>query len=129
MRFRGQGFTAAQAHYLARPYVGRGHHFLIPRGSRLPRFFRESPANVLKPKGISRGRFYELHYRVDPHFYFAPFPRRIPGGWRGPSLGLRKYGPVGRLWYGSPDAFKLFVGILGYGGGRLGMLSPWPSRD
>ncbi|MBW3540935.1 MAG: hypothetical protein KY476_11745 [Planctomycetes bacterium] len=107
MRFRGQGFTPAQSHYLAKPYQGKGHHFLIPQRAapHFPEWMVENPLNVLKPN-LSRGRFYELHFRVDPYFYAAPFPRSIGGAWRGNDLALTKCGPLGRLWYGSPGPLK-----------------------
>jgi hypothetical protein len=86
-----------------------GHHF-IPRRTGLPSIISDSPLNVLKPNGISRGDFYELHYKVDPHFFSANFPKAIGGNWRGSSLGLEKYTGVERLWYASPTPLKVTVG-------------------
>ena len=108
MRFRNQGFTPAQAKYLSQPYNGVGHHFPITqalaRNWRLPNWIRDNPLNVLKPDGISRGRFYERHYQVDPDFYSANFPKRIGGGnWDGSSIGLTKYGPFLQTWSGLSD--------------------------
>jgi len=110
MRYRRQGFTAAQAKYLTKPYEGMGSHF-VPRRWKLPQWFTDSGFNVLAPKGISRGRFYELHYRVDPHFLGARFPVQIGRAWSGDRLGLTKYGWSGRLWFGSPDPLKRVIGF------------------
>jgi hypothetical protein len=97
MYFRNQGFTATQAWYLTQPYTGVGHHFPITQRTArrwgLPDWLRDSPFNVLKPRKISRGRFYELHYTVDPDFHGTAFPRCIGGSWRGGQLGLKKYSP------------------------------------
>jgi hypothetical protein len=116
-KFLDQGFGAAQADYLAEPYVGVGHHFLSQAASkelRLPPVVRDSIFNVLKPAGISRGDFYELHYKVDPNFFSANLPRNVGGGqWTGSSLGLQKYGPLGGLWYGSPLPLNAAAGLSG----------------
>lgn len=108
-RFTSQGFSPAQAEYLASPYEGMGHHF-IPRRAGLPTAISDSPLNVLKPNGISRGEFYELHYKVDPYFYGTRLPNSVGGTWSGRSLGLEKYGSLGRAWYGAPTPLKVTVG-------------------
>jgi hypothetical protein len=109
-KFVSQGFSPAQAEYLAEPYVGMGHHF-VGRRFGLPSIISDSPLNVLKPNGISRGNFYELHFKVDPFYPGSRLPRAAGGGiWNGTSLGLEKYGTVGRLWYGSPTPLKVTVG-------------------
>jgi hypothetical protein len=108
-RFVSQGFSPTQAEYLAAPYKGMGHHF-IPRRAGLPSVISDSPLNVLKPNGISRGEFYELHYKVDPYVFGTRFPNSVGGAWQGRSLGLQKYGGLGQAWYGSPTALKVTVG-------------------
>jgi len=79
MYFRNQGFTTTQAWYLTQPYTGVGHHFPFTQRIAcrwgLPDWLLNSPYNVLKPGKISRERFYELHYMVDPDFHGAAFPR------------------------------------------------------
>jgi hypothetical protein len=133
-----QGFNLAQARRLAKPYTGQGHHFIPrrrrmnpkiskifnPNNRRLPSFFIESRFNVLKPKNITTGKMYGLHYRVDPAFNFT----KIKGGgvWDGKALGLKQYGVAGRLWYGSPRPLKAAVGGGAVGTGGLGYLY---SRD
>jgi hypothetical protein len=116
MRYRNQGFKPAQAKYLTEPYTAQGHHFPIKqwvaRDCDLNWWYVNSRFNVLKPSGISRGRFYELHYRVDPTFHYAPFPRAIGGGWTGNALGLQKYGTLGQWWYGTPFALKVAGGSV-----------------
>ena len=114
-KYLGQGFSPEVAAHLAEPYDGLGHHF-GPQRWGLPPAYSESVFNVLKPGGISRGDFYELHYRVDPSFHGAPLPPRLGGGsWRGKALGLEKYGPGGQIWHGSPGPLKARVGGLAAG--------------
>ena len=125
-RFRGQGFTPAQSKYLTQPYRGMGHHF-VPRRHGLPSVISESPLNVMKPKGISIGRFYERHFLADPHFFAARFPRSVGGVWNGNAIGLQKPGLAGRLWYGSPGALKITAGAGAAAGG--GALYWWLSSD
>jgi hypothetical protein len=110
-RFRSQGFTAAQARYLTKPYSGMGHHF-IPRRTPLPEAIVESPANIMG-MGMSRGRFYERHFMADPYFYGTRFPKRVGGTWNGMSVGLSK--PIRPInwWYAAPD----WVRATGIGGG------------
>ncbi|MBU1378594.1 MAG: hypothetical protein KKE02_02340 [Alphaproteobacteria bacterium] len=115
-----QGFSKAKATHLAGAYTGRGHHAIIPErarlptwagGGRVPRAILDSPFNVLKPEGITRGEFYPLHSKVDSHFYGTGFPRRMGlGGWSSKVLGIEKYGLPGRLWYGTPGPTKVVVG-------------------
>ena len=91
-----------------------GHHSFITqsvgRKYNLPSWLVESPLNVLKPNGISRGNFYELHYKVDPAFFSANFPKAIGGTWKGNSLGFEKYSGLERIWYSSPTPLKITVG-------------------
>jgi hypothetical protein len=119
-RFRGLGLTPAQSKYLTQLYRGMGHHF-VPRRHGLPSVISESPLNVMKPKGISIGRFYERHFLADSHFFAARFPRSVGGVWNGTSIGLQKPGLAGRLWYGSPGALKVTAGTgaAAAGGGAL----------
>src|SRR5262249_18936504 len=121
-KFEAQGHTPAVADYLAEPYPrsraegGAGHHSPISqetaRGLGLPDSVRDSPFNVLRPRGISRGDFYELHFRVDPSSSVNRLPRSVGGGaWNANRIpGLRRYGPLGRAWHGTPDALKGAVG-------------------
>ncbi|MFT4933622.1 MAG: hypothetical protein ACI9LT_000291 [Pseudoalteromonas distincta] len=109
-KYLAQGFTPAQAAHLAKPYPKRnmGHH-AVGRRWNLPKVFTESEFNVLRPQGITRGDFYELHFRVDPHFHGTSVLR---GGWRGEALGFKRYGPLGRIWHGTPEPMKARVGGL-----------------
>ena len=86
-----------------------GHHF-VPLKAGLPRSYSDSVFNVLKPEGISRGDFYELHYKVDRHYHGG---KAKEDRWRGEALGFQKYGPAGRLWHGSPLPLKARVGGVG----------------
>ena len=114
-KFVRQGFTPAQAQYLAEPYEGMGHHFIprkrksgiVNRQVKLPQLISESRFNVLKPPGMSRGDFYELHYKVDRSFNSARLPRKVgTRSWRGKPIGLERHGQAGRWWYGSPRELK-----------------------
>jgi hypothetical protein len=120
-RHRGQGFTPAQAKYLSEPYSGVGHHFPIRqvtgRNRSLSQRIVDSPLNVLKPRGITRGRFYELHYKVDPTFYGTSFPRRIGGVWQGRGLGIDKLTGFSRMWHATPGPLKTSVGAAGAAAG------------
>lgn len=123
-----QGLTPAQAAYLAKDYVGRGHHVIpqrfrfpktvlnapLPRaiaGQPLPKSISESAFNVLKPSNISQGAFYELHNGVDKSFHGARIGAKGGGGsWSAKRLGLPKYGTAKRLWYGAPGPLKAVIG-------------------
>jgi len=98
------------------PFRGLGHHF-IPRRKGLPKSYSDSVFNVLKPEGISRGDFYELHYKVDPSYKGGGVIRGE--GWSGKKLGLEEYGLAGRLWHGSPSPLKARVGGLGGSAGAI----------
>lgn len=71
---------------------------------------------------MSKGEFYELHYKVDPSFYGAGLPGGGPG-WSGARIGLKKYGKAGRLWHGAPRPLKLAaggsIGTVGAGGAYI----------
>ncbi|HEY0650066.1 hypothetical protein [Phenylobacterium sp.] len=115
-RYLAQGFSPRAAARLAEPYPlsGMGHHF-VPRRAGLPESYSDSVFNVLKPEGISRGDFYELHYKVDPRFKGG---RVVRGeGWSGRKLGLEEYGLAGRIWHGSPAPLKARVGGVGASAG------------
>lgn len=132
-----QGFNPSQAAYLAEPYEGMGHHYVarsskfpekvgplpLPKaivGQKLPKWFIESPFNVLEPRNISRGDFYELHYEVDPQFHYANLRNyKRTGGWSGDDLGLEKYQGLDRVWYGAPAPLKTAVGGGAVGTGAL----------
>jgi RHS repeat-associated protein len=113
-RFMSQGYTRPASEYLAKPYVGMGEHFLPRRWARnwgVPEFVIENRFNILKPEGISRGRFYELHYLVDEHANQFRLPQSVGGGmWRGSRLGLDKFGPANKVLYGTALELKLTAG-------------------
>jgi hypothetical protein len=100
-----------------------GHHSVIRRSARLPGFLGggpvpaailDSPFNVLKPPGITKGDFYELHYAVDSKFKGARMAGRGKGsGWSGKRLGLPEYSLPQRIWYGTPNATKQAVATTG----------------
>lgn len=123
-KYLAQGFSPRAAAHLAKPYPksNMGSHF-IPRDTKLPDFLGGGPLpknysdgvfNVLKPEGISRGDFYELHYRVDPRFHGTGVRGE---SWKGAKLGLKRYGPAGRIWHGSPPPLKARIGGIGASAG------------
>jgi hypothetical protein len=138
-RFLSQKFSMMDAEYLAEPYPWKGHHALARRtkfpedflgmklpasvaGKPLPKFIVESPFNLLKPAGISRGEFYTLHAQVDPKFHGTgglPDSRR----WSRKDLGIRRYDPIRRTWYGTPAATKKALAGIGAGGAGAGVLA------
>jgi RHS repeat-associated protein len=124
LRFRTQGFTTVQSHYLSQPYTGVGHHAPISqsraRSLFLPNRIRDSSFNVLRPIDLNRGRFYELHFCVDSNFFTANFPKSMGGTWDGSKLGFTKHGPWGRQWYGTPRRTKIGAGVILIGGGAAG---------
>jgi len=93
--------------------TGRHHAIMTQKKAAewgAPNWLRDSPANVLKPKGMSRGDFYELHYKVDPKFNHANLPGG--GGWTAsqiPGLGEKLTG-VRQAIQGTPTAVKSTVG-------------------
>jgi hypothetical protein len=82
----------------------------------LPENYNDSVFNVLRPQGISRGDFYELHYKVDPSYKGGGVKGEK---WNGEALGLQKYGLAGRIGHGSPPPLKARVGGLGAGAGAV----------
>ena len=94
----------------------------------MPKWVMESEFNVLAPPGITRGEFFERHYKVDPKFGGTGIPARFnAGNWSGEQLGLKKYGLPGRIWYGTPAPLKARVGGLGAAAG--GMMYVDPSQE
>lgn len=117
-----KGLSPEAAAYLSEPYFGLGHHYVAKRHKWVPAVLSESKFNVLRPNGISRGDFYELHYRVDPRFHGARLPKRFGGeSWSGKRVGLEKYDQLGRIWHGSPTPLKIGVGGVAAGGGGLAL--------
>ena len=116
--------------YLGEPYDGEGAHFIprrakfketlmgmpVPEGlvgkTVLPQWYIDSPLNVWKPDGISRGDFYAEHFRTDDRMYGARLPSDVDGGqgWSGKRLGLERYSPAVRIWRGAPLPLKATVG-------------------
>jgi RHS repeat-associated protein len=103
-RYVGQGYTQAEAQYLAADYVGMGHHF-FPRSWKLPLRIQESPFNVMKPTGISRGRFYERHFSADSSFSGTGL-RRTMGPWTSERSGLIRPNPLMQALHGLPDVTR-----------------------
>lgn len=123
-KYLAQGFGLKGATRLAEPYPksGMGSHFLARRtrlpkwlgGGPLPKSYMDGPFNKLVPPEISIGDMYERHYGVDPQFHGT---RAGGERWSGRDLGLKRYGPLGQVWYGSPAPLKARVGGLGMAAG------------
>jgi hypothetical protein len=128
-KYMKQGFSPGAALYLAEPYKGMGHHSIFARRYTLPKYLGGGPVperiseslyNVLKPEGITRGDFYELHYAADGKFHGAGLPREFAGeSWSGKRLGLTKAPPGVQQWKGTPTPTKTKVGgAVGVVGGQ-----------
>jgi hypothetical protein len=117
-KFVDQGANPKLAEYLAQPYEGMGHHSVVSRQFakefNLPPRLVDSPINVAIPRGISRGDFYEYHYRVDPAAKGFRLPADLNGGkgWRPKELGLTKYALPERIWRGMPVPLKDAVATI-----------------
>jgi hypothetical protein len=108
-RFIAKGYAPDVAEALSKPYSGMGEHFLprwVLRRVGIPERALDSPFTVLKPRGISYGEMFELHYGVDPHFYGAAYGPGSQFAWRGSMVGAERLGTLGRAWYGTPLALK-----------------------
>lgn len=130
-KYIAQGFSPAGAKYLAEPYpkTGMGHHSGVKRADKLPdvlgggpypAWLVESPFNVVRPKVIPRGEFYELHYGLDDDFYGTALGKA--GGrarWSGRDLGLERFGDARRIWYGTPEPTKRVAGRSAVAGGLI----------
>lgn len=131
------GKSPAFADYFSEPYVGAGHHAIVPQrftfpkvlgGGSLPKKWLNSPFNVLAPEGIARAEMYERHFKVDPYYKGAKVPLEFKAeGWSGKKLGLTKYGLPGRIWRGTPAPFKARVG--GFGAAAGGTMYVDPSEE
>ncbi len=112
------GYNLKEANYSAQPYSGKGHHQFI-KSADIRRYKKEgrdrlvnlgeSKYNVLQPKkGTSRLRFYKQHVKVDPK---ASVMRLATGmkPFHIDRYGIKRYGPVGRLWHGTPTRTKAIV--------------------
>ncbi len=123
--FRKQGFSQKEARYLIEPYNNgkrMGHHFPISREMAkkwgIPKAIRDSRFNVLMPRGISIGSFYELHHRVDRSFHGAAL-RKGMQSWRAKKLGLERVTGPRMWWEATPGALKWTVGGAAAAGGAL----------
>ncbi len=127
-RYLARGYPSGLSEYFATPYRGMGHPSLsaieaspqgIGRGP-VPKVISDSRFNVLKPSGIDTGAFYERHFNVDPRYGGGAIPAEFGGGrWSGKELGWRKYGPIGRGFYGASAPLKAAVGTGLTGTGAL----------
>ncbi len=113
------------ASYWAEPYLRPGHHALGQRFykehvGRFPvlKAVGDSPLNTIR--GKTNGEMANLHFGVDDHFYGGRLPDRAGApGWSGRKLGMQRYGPLARFWFGTPRAVKTILGGADAGGGLL----------
>lgn len=134
-RYLKKGYSLEAAQHLASPYEnGAGSHYvpqkLFKDGGPLSRVpflknFKDSEWNVSKPEGMTRGQFYDYHYENDPFYHGARMPASVPEmGWSGKRMGLKKRGPLGRLWFGMPAPLKArALGSAGTFGGTVQSIS------
>jgi hypothetical protein len=114
------GHPPELARYFAtrNPERSMGHHFLkraVVKKTPAPlkpvvQSISESRFSVLKPKGMSRGDFYRLHYEVDPDYWGGKAGKEFGGvRWSGKKLGWQKHGLLGQVVNGSPPPLKAAV--------------------
>lgn len=112
-----RGYPEHISTYFAEPYEkGMGSHYWARKkplpeflgGGLAPKSILDSPLNVWKPIGVDKGAFFERHYAIDPQYHGGPL--RGGGGWSGKQLGWKRYGPVGRAFYGAPAPAKAMAG-------------------
>ena len=112
------------AHW-AEPYEGRGHHagaqrLYKPYLDRFPvlKAIGDSPLNIVR--GKTNGEMANLHFGVDDYLYGGRLPERAGArGWSGRKLGMQRYDPLARFWFGTPRAVKTILGGADAGGGLL----------
>ena len=121
-----QGVPPGTARYFEQPYKGIGHH-AVGRSAKLyswlgggpvPRTIVESPLTRVRPRGLTNGEFFPLHYGVDKYYYGGKVPAELGGGgWSGKRLDWDKYDAIDRYWYGTPAPLKAAAGagVLGAG--------------
>jgi hypothetical protein len=119
-KYLARGYSPELSRYLASPLPEKsmGHHFWTRAAVKktpapirpAARAVSESRFSVLKPKGMSRGDFYELHFRVDPRYWGGKAGKEFGGvKWSGKDLGWQKHGLLGRIIDGSPAPLKAAV--------------------
>jgi hypothetical protein len=113
-----EGHLQDFAEYLAEAYDGMGHHAIIPRRLAgkwgLPNWVRDNPLNVVQGAGQDKLQFLRDHFGVDRHLYGGRVARRSgQRGWSGAKLGWERYGPMRRLWSGTPEAMKEALATMG----------------
>jgi hypothetical protein len=121
--------TPEMAARLVQAYKGMGHHFSPRRFLEkigAPKWIVDSPFNVLKPRGMTTGDFYRLHFLVDPKARSFRVGKAYGGkSWVGKKFGLETYDRLGRFVEGAPDALRQTVGFgTAAGGGLLYGLPP-----
>lgn len=131
-----QGVSPGTARYFEQPYEGIGHH-AVGRSAKLhawlgggpvPQFVVESPLTRVRPRGLTNGEFFPLHYGVDQFYYGGKVPAEFGGGgWSGKKLGWDKYGAIDRYWYGTPAPLKAAAGAGVVGTGAV-VDSLWDSE-
>ena len=134
-KWKRKGFTDDMARDLAKPYNGEGHHGTFrketstaPRGKKrqpgpIPDSLVESDINILKPSGISKGDFYELHMSVDPTFRSATASKGLGiSAYTRQMFGLENHTPsfLDRNWRGTTTEMKIIIG--GGAGGAMHQL-------
>jgi hypothetical protein len=101
-----KGYDPRLIDYFNEPYTGRGHHspgirFGLPKSVRDNRYF------LLRPPGMTKGDFYQLHAEVDSFYGGGRVPRKYGGGgWAAKDFGWETYGLPGRLLYGTTTPLK-----------------------
>lgn len=117
------GISKRQLADLNKPYVRIGHHNVRQSWTKgLPQFIRDNPVFVVKPPGITKRAFNELHFGLDDSVYGGRLKvdRRGAKGWSGEKLGMQRYNQLDRLAFGTPYSLQL----AGAAGGADVILKP-----
>ena len=123
------GFTPYQMAEYGERYTNVGHHSVPKRVTRgWPKVIQDNPFFVVRRTGINKREMNEEHFRMDPHFFGAkaPVDPDGPKGWSGKKLGLKKYGPIDRVAFGTPEPVNtlLFSNWLGAPLGGIKIAGP-----
>ena len=68
---------------------------------------------MMGSEGLTKGQYFEKHVGVDKYYNGGPIPDRHGGGsWSADDMGWPKYGPMKKIWVGTPRTTKdiLWVG-------------------
>jgi hypothetical protein len=117
------GLSKRQLADLNQPYARAGHHNVRQSWTKgWPQLIRDNPLFVVKPPGITKREFYELHFGLDDSFHGGSLKRDRRGarGLSGRKVGMQRYNQLDRLAFGTPYPLQ----VAGAAGGADTILKP-----